>query len=93
MESAIENKYPIEKLKLELSKAKYNEYKGRTEYYQMVLDILGQVVGVMCNCCKSKMIKYKVYRSDKIETYYKCPVCDVKSDSEIIKTIPVMFGE
>ena len=41
MESAIENKYPIEKLKLELSKAKYNEYKGRTEYYQMVLDILG----------------------------------------------------
>lgn len=40
MEDAINNKYTIEKIKLELAKAKANEYKGRTEYYQLVLDVL-----------------------------------------------------
>lgn len=41
MENAISNSYTIEKTKLELAKAKYVEYKGRTEYYQMALDLLG----------------------------------------------------
>lgn len=40
MEDAITYSYTIEKLKLELTKAKHTEYKGRTEYYQMALDIL-----------------------------------------------------
>ena len=40
MEEAINNKYTIEKIKLELAKAKASEYKGRTEYYQLVLDVL-----------------------------------------------------
>lgn len=40
MKSAIEQKYTIERLKLELVKAKSGEYQGRTEYYQMALDIL-----------------------------------------------------
>ena len=41
MENAINNGYSLEKMKLELTKAKHVDYKGRTEYFQMVLDILG----------------------------------------------------
>ena len=41
MESAAVNGYSLEKLKLELTKVKDKEYKGRTEYYAMVLDLLG----------------------------------------------------
>ena len=40
MQDAITYNYTIEKLKLELTKAKHTEYKGRTEYYQMALDLL-----------------------------------------------------
>lgn len=40
MQDAITYSYTIEKLKLELTKAKYAEYKGRTEYYQMALELL-----------------------------------------------------
>lgn len=40
MEDAITYSYTIEKLKLELTKAKHADYKGRTEYYQMALDLL-----------------------------------------------------
>lgn len=40
MEDAITYSYTIEKLKLELTKAKHTEYKGRTEYYQIALDLL-----------------------------------------------------
>lgn len=40
MEDAITYGYTIEKLKLELTKAKHVEYKGRTEYYQKVLELL-----------------------------------------------------
>lgn len=40
MEDAITYSYTIEKLKLELTKAKHTEYKGRTEYYQKILNIL-----------------------------------------------------
>lgn len=40
MQDAITYGYTIEKLKLELAKAKHVEYKGRTEYYQMALDLL-----------------------------------------------------
>ena len=40
MEDAITYSYTIEKLKLELIKAKHTEYKGRTEYYQIALKIL-----------------------------------------------------
>lgn len=40
MQDAITYSYTIEKLKLELTKAKHVEYKGRTEYYQMALDML-----------------------------------------------------
>ena len=40
MQDAITYNYTIEKLKLELTKAKYSDYKGRTEYYQKALDIL-----------------------------------------------------
>lgn len=39
-EDAITYKYTIEKIKLELTKAKHVEYKGRTEYFQMALDLL-----------------------------------------------------
>jgi len=39
--NAITYGYTIEKIKLELEKAKYSEYKGRTDYYQRALDILG----------------------------------------------------
>ena len=40
MEDAITYGYTLEKIKLELAKAKHEEYKGRTEYYQMTLDLL-----------------------------------------------------
>lgn len=40
MQDAITYGYTIEKLKLELTKAKNEEYQGRTEYYQIALDIL-----------------------------------------------------
>ena len=40
MKDAITYNYTLEKLKLELTKAKHREYKGRTEFYQMALDIL-----------------------------------------------------
>lgn len=40
MEDAITYNYTIEKIKLELTKARNEEYKGRTEYYQMALDML-----------------------------------------------------
>jgi len=40
MKNAITYGYTIEKLKLELARAKHTEYKGRTEYYQMALDLL-----------------------------------------------------
>lgn len=40
MENAIIYGYTIEKIKLELTKARHSEYKGRTEYYQMALDLL-----------------------------------------------------
>lgn len=39
-ENAITYNYTIEKIKLELLKAKHTEYKGRTEYYQIALEIL-----------------------------------------------------
>ena len=40
MKDAITYNYTIEKIKLELVKAKHSDYKGRTEYYQMALDLL-----------------------------------------------------
>lgn len=40
MEDAITYSYTIEKIKLELTKAKHTEYKGRTEYYQRALELL-----------------------------------------------------
>lgn len=40
MENAITYNYTIEKLKLELIKAKHSDYKGRTEYYQLALELL-----------------------------------------------------
>lgn len=40
MKDAITYSYTVEKLKLEIVKAKHKEYKGRTEYYQMALDLL-----------------------------------------------------
>ena len=40
MEDAITYKYTLEKMKLELTKAKNTEYQGRTEYYKMALDML-----------------------------------------------------
>ena len=40
MEDAITYKYTLEKMKLELAKAKNTEYQGRTEYYKMALDML-----------------------------------------------------
>lgn len=42
MQDAILYNYTIEKIKLELTKAKNSEYKGRTEYYQKALDLLDQ---------------------------------------------------
>lgn len=41
MERAIDNQFTLGKLKYELSKAKFTEYKGRTKYYQVALDTLG----------------------------------------------------
>ena len=40
MMDAITYHYTLEKLKLELSKVQHKEYQGRTEYYQMAIDIL-----------------------------------------------------
>lgn len=40
MEDAITYRYTLEKIKLELVKAKHTDYQGRTEYYQKALDIL-----------------------------------------------------
>lgn len=40
MEDAITYSYTIEKIKLELVKAKHTNYIGRTEYYKMALDLL-----------------------------------------------------
>lgn len=41
MQDALTKNYSIEKLKEELSKVTNVEYRGRTEYYKAVLDILG----------------------------------------------------
>lgn len=41
MKDAITYKYDLSKLKLEISKAKYTEYKGRTDYYEMILNMIG----------------------------------------------------
>lgn len=40
MKNAINYSYTLEKIKLELTKVKNTDYKGRTEYYQKALDIL-----------------------------------------------------
>lgn len=40
MQDAITYKYDIGKIKLELSKARHSDYKGRTEYYEMALELL-----------------------------------------------------
>lgn len=40
MQDAITNHYPLDKLKLELSKVTYVDYKGRTKYYNLALNIL-----------------------------------------------------
>ena len=40
MEDAITYSYTIEKLKLELTKAKHSDYQCKTEYYQMALSLL-----------------------------------------------------
>lgn len=40
MKNAITHGYTLEKIKLELIKVKNKDYQGRTEYYQMALDIL-----------------------------------------------------
>lgn len=40
MEDAVTYGYTIEKLKKEIDSAKFAEYKARTEYYQIALDIL-----------------------------------------------------
>lgn len=40
MKNAITYNYTIEKIKFEMLEARNNEYKGRTEYYQMALKIL-----------------------------------------------------
>lgn len=40
MENAAICTYSLEKLKLELERARHVEYKGRTEYYQKALDLL-----------------------------------------------------
>lgn len=40
LKDAITYSYTIEKMKLEFTKAKHVEYKGRTEYYQKALEIL-----------------------------------------------------
>ena len=40
MKNGFTNKYDIGKIKLELSKAKFSDYKGRTEYYEIALDLL-----------------------------------------------------
>ncbi len=42
LEDAITYGYSIEKIKLELTKAKNAEYKGRTEYFSKALDILSR---------------------------------------------------
>ena len=40
LENAINNSYTIEKTKIELAKVKHVEYQGRTEYYQLALELL-----------------------------------------------------
>lgn len=40
MQDAVTYKYSLEKIKQEISKVKYVEYKGRTEYFKIALDIL-----------------------------------------------------
>lgn len=42
MQDAITYKYDISKIKLELSKVQYSDYKGRTEYFNIALSILGE---------------------------------------------------
>lgn len=41
LQDAITYGYDIGKVKLELSKARHSDYKGRTEYYNLALEILG----------------------------------------------------
>ena len=40
LQDAITYSYTIEKMQLEITKAKHTEYKGRTEYYKKALEIL-----------------------------------------------------
>lgn len=41
MKNAVKNNYSVEKIKAELTKSMQGEYKGRTDYYRMALDMLG----------------------------------------------------
>lgn len=41
MLDAVTQHWSIEKIKIELEKSKYTEYKGRTEYWELANDILG----------------------------------------------------
>ena len=40
MQNAITYKYDISKIKYDLNNVKKSEYKGRTEYYKLALEIL-----------------------------------------------------
>lgn len=40
LNDAITYKYDLGKIKLEISKAKYVEYRGRTDYYKMIMDMV-----------------------------------------------------
>jgi len=41
MINSINQEWELSKLRCEMSKAMYHDYKGRTEYYELVIDMLG----------------------------------------------------
>ena len=76
MQDAITYNYTIEKLKLELTKAKYSDYKGRTEYYQKALDILDQVIKMIIRDNYNIFVQAITQLSkDKHEKFDCCPKC------------------
>ena len=94
MQDAITYNYTIEKLKLELTKAKYSDYKGRTEYYQKALDILDQVIKMIIRDNYNIFVQAITQLSkDKHEKFDCCPKCFGETKHRKLQDNELNFGE
>ena len=76
-------------------KAKYSDYKGRTEYYQMELEILewGGDGMIVCKDCYIPMVSVVSFSKDKHEKFCRCPKCSGETNPQKIRDDELTFGE